>query len=130
VSERWLPVSPISGRIDAFEWKVPLAEIGERPEVEMQAETAPVIDATPPARPAEIDSDRSEEKAPAPASILSRRVRKLRAAQMRREPVPEAVVPLVHVPDDPGPGAEPEREPMAEGTTLAPASGWRRIFSW
>src|SRR5260370_38127030 len=25
VSERWLPVSPVSGRLDAFEWKDPLA---------------------------------------------------------------------------------------------------------
>ena len=54
----------------------------------------------------------------------------LRAAQTRREPVPEAVVPLVHVPDDPGPGAELEREAMAEDATPAPASGWRRLFSW
>ena len=29
VSERWLPVSPVTGRLDAFEWKVPLA--GEQP---------------------------------------------------------------------------------------------------
>ena len=27
VSDRWLPVSP-NGRLDGFEWKVPLAEIG------------------------------------------------------------------------------------------------------
>ena len=25
VSDRWLPVSPVTGRIDAFEWKDPLA---------------------------------------------------------------------------------------------------------
>ncbi len=25
VSERWLPVSPVTGRLDAFEWKDPLA---------------------------------------------------------------------------------------------------------
>ncbi len=29
VSERWLPVSPVTGRLDAFEWKDPLA--GEQP---------------------------------------------------------------------------------------------------
>jgi HemY protein len=28
VSERWLPVSPVSGRLDVFEWKVPVAELG------------------------------------------------------------------------------------------------------
>lgn len=27
-SEKWAPVSPISGRIDAFEWKVPVERIG------------------------------------------------------------------------------------------------------
>src|SRR6266702_3775868 len=27
VSEHWLPVSPVSGRIDAFEWKVPVAAL-------------------------------------------------------------------------------------------------------
>ena len=27
VSDRWMPVSPVSGRLDAFEWKVPLAEL-------------------------------------------------------------------------------------------------------
>src|SRR5213075_1168097 len=25
VSERWLPVSPVTGRLDAFEWKDPLS---------------------------------------------------------------------------------------------------------
>jgi len=27
VSDRWLPVSPVSGRLDAFEWRVPVAEL-------------------------------------------------------------------------------------------------------
>ena len=35
VSRAWLPVSPVSGRLDAFQWKVPLAEIGiERAPIE------------------------------------------------------------------------------------------------
>lgn len=28
VSERWAPVSPVTGRLDAFEWKVPLEGLG------------------------------------------------------------------------------------------------------
>jgi HemY protein len=28
VSEHWLPISPVSGRIDAFEWKVPVEQLG------------------------------------------------------------------------------------------------------
>src|SRR5262245_66376872 len=46
VSDRWLPVSP-NGRLDGFEWKVPLAEIGvTRAVIEV---TAPPADM--PARP-------------------------------------------------------------------------------
>ena len=30
VSEQWMPMSPVSGRIDAFEWKAPVAAIGVR----------------------------------------------------------------------------------------------------
>ncbi|MEM7289778.1 MAG: heme biosynthesis HemY N-terminal domain-containing protein [Pseudomonadota bacterium] len=35
VSEEWMPVSPITGEIDAFEWKIPVAMLG--------GETAPVM---------------------------------------------------------------------------------------
>src|SRR5712691_8135195 len=46
VSEHWLPVSPVTGRIDAFEWKVPLAELpgpgpGAEPAREAMIEAAP-----------------------------------------------------------------------------------------
>ena len=42
MSERWLPVTP-NGRLDGFEWKLPLAELGV---------SRPVIEAAPPAPPA------------------------------------------------------------------------------
>lgn len=29
VSEEWMPLSPVTGEIDAFEWKVPVAQLGE-----------------------------------------------------------------------------------------------------
>ena len=49
VSERWLPVSP-NGRLDGFEWKVPLAEIGvSRPVIEV----SPAAD-EPAAEPIEL----------------------------------------------------------------------------
>jgi HemY protein len=28
ISERWMPVSPVSGRLDAFQWRDPLAALG------------------------------------------------------------------------------------------------------
>ena len=49
VSERWMPVSP-SGRLDAFEWKVPIAELpGPVIEPRPRDEAAPL--APPPAAP-------------------------------------------------------------------------------
>ena len=48
VSDRWMPVSPVSGRLDAFQWKVPLAEIADRREVVESEERPPVIDLPPP----------------------------------------------------------------------------------
>jgi HemY protein len=48
VSDRWLPVSPVSGRLDAFEWRVPLTGIV----------SAPVIEPEPvPPAPKEIASE-------------------------------------------------------------------------
>ena len=54
VSERWLPVSP-NGRLDGFEWKVPLAEIGvSRPVIEVRAacSRSPIAIAAPESKPA------------------------------------------------------------------------------
>ena len=48
VSDRWLPVSP-NGRLDGFEWKVPLAEVGvARPVIEASPPVAESIPITPP----------------------------------------------------------------------------------
>ncbi|MGC1780204.1 MAG: hypothetical protein WBB34_19890, partial [Xanthobacteraceae bacterium] len=43
---------------------------------------------------------------------------------VKLEPAPEPIIPLVHAPDDPGPDAVAEIEPHAE----QPSSGWRKIF--
>ena len=127
VSDRWLPASP-SGRLDAFEWRVPVTGI---------TSTAPVIEPEVPASTAASVATESElaagsvpmleEKvatspaAPTPAAAAPAR-RRVDAAQ----PKPEAVIPLVHAPDDPGPEAdvvediEPQRDPQS--------SGWRKMF--
>jgi HemY protein len=58
VSERWLPVSPVSGRLDAFEWKDPLAG-GDHAGALIEAEETGMLDvrredaAAAPSRPAE-----------------------------------------------------------------------------
>jgi HemY protein len=112
VSEQWLPVSPVTGRIDAFEWKAPAAAV------------APPVPAQEPAEP-EPQRPVIEAKPAAPASAPS--PPPARTVAKAREPkVPESVVPIAHVPDDPGPDPDHEREPLPE--TTAPAAGWKRIF--
>ncbi|MEZ5873053.1 MAG: heme biosynthesis HemY N-terminal domain-containing protein [Nitratireductor sp.] len=36
VSENWLPVSPVTGRLDAFEWKAPVGLIGMAPDLDLE----------------------------------------------------------------------------------------------
>ncbi|HZP71353.1 MAG TPA: heme biosynthesis HemY N-terminal domain-containing protein [Pseudolabrys sp.] len=109
VSDRWLPVSP-DGRLDGFEWKVPLAEIGG---------TRPVIEAAPPVvEPIVLQAPQPKPDAPPP-----RKSAKPKPA--RRTPV-EPVIPLVHAPDDPGPELGHDGDPVPE----APApqgDAWHRI---
>lgn len=33
VSEEWMPLSPITGKVGAFEWKIPVEQLGESPDV-------------------------------------------------------------------------------------------------
>ncbi len=113
VSDRWMPVSPATGRLDAFQWKLPVAEIGiERPVIEVE--------------PAPRESTEIAVETPKPAS--ARAEPPPTKAPPRPKPVPpvEAVIPLVHVPDDPGPDQQLEADPVPEPTT--PSGGWRRLF--
>lgn len=73
VSDRWLPFSPVSGRLDAFEWRVPVASLSP-PHVEEMAERAPATLIAPAtaaitAAPTIVESQPPEEQpADAPAS--------------------------------------------------------------
>ena len=117
VSDRWLPVSPVSGRLDAFEWRVPLTGMV----------SAPVIEPEPPA--ASIDRTRRRKRHIAETLIRRRpkcchRAGTAKPGPSKLEPKPEPVIPLVHAPDDPGPDAAAETEAAAE----AEGNGWRKIF--
>jgi HemY protein len=113
VTEQWMPVSPVSGRIDAFEWKAPVAAISAAPapadEAENEAPARPVIEAKPAAAPSQQPAAPARSVVRAPATK-----------------VPEAVVPIAHVPDDPGPDPDQERE--AQANTASASPGWKRLF--
>jgi HemY protein len=113
VSDRWLPVSP-NGRLDGFEWRVPLAEIGfSRPVIEVSAPVAESIPIRPP------------ESKPEPPAEKARKVAKFRTPA-KPKPV-EPVVPLVHAPDDPGLDLGLDRDPVPETSTPPASDAWRRL---
>jgi HemY protein len=106
VSDRWLPVSPVSGRLDAFTWRVPLTGLVNAPVIEPES--------SPPAAVVTTGLP-SREGAPA----LHEKIASGRGAAPSRppappapaQPKPDAVIPLIHAPDDPGPDTAEEAEP-------------------
>jgi HemY protein len=113
VSKHWLPVSP-SGRLDAFEWRVPLAGMVGAPAIEPAAATS----ATPIALAQEERGDAAA--VPVTVEVLP----SLRRSEPP-QPTAEPVIPLIHVPDDPGPDVV---EAESETPDEPQAGGWRKIF--
>jgi HemY protein len=120
VSEKWLPVSPVTGRIDAFEWKAPFGQIeGPVEEGSLAAEKAiaslPPVPETvheapvePKPKPIIVQVPQAAEpprtphqelavaaKAPEPSNV---KPAEAKAPEKGDEPVPF----FGHAPDDPG----------------------------
>ncbi|MGB8577980.1 MAG: heme biosynthesis HemY N-terminal domain-containing protein [Pseudolabrys sp.] len=113
VSEHWFPVSP-NGRLDGFEWKVPLAEIGvSRPVIEVPPPVAESITVTPPETKPEPPAERPRKTAKSKASAKAKPV--------------EPVIPLVHAPDDPGLDSGLDRDPIPESVTPPATDAWQRL---
>jgi HemY protein len=115
VSDRWMPVSPASGRLDAFEWKVPVAEIAEAPKVIEADEAQVAAVSSPPLEeaPKGIGAPPPAPPRQAPAALRRAALPASRAARPSRV---EAVVPLVHAPDDPGPPVRDDDPPPEAGS--------------
>jgi HemY protein len=100
VSERWLPISPLSGKLDAFVWAVPpeahgglvLEQVAQQALAEASAAAEP---AAAPATPAIIEMPAPRERGE-PAETI----------RPARRKAAEPVIAEPPLPDDPGP--EPE----------------------
>jgi HemY protein len=123
VSDRWLPVSPVSGRLDAFEWRVPFTGMVTTPVIEPEPKTVlehagPSLE-QPPQQHHDVELTAQEnpdlavastpvapaghQPSPQPASPAPvERQAKPAPSKAKPEPKPEPVIPLVHAPDDPG----------------------------
>jgi HemY protein len=115
VSDRWLPVSPVTGRLDAFEWKVPVAELGPPAPLTIEAPAEPT-------RPELLAQELPREVPSPPLGNVTPEVTAPRAE--RPAPRPAPIIPLTAVPDDPGP--EPEADTDAELAEPKP-DPWQRF---
>src|SRR5262249_2725925 len=105
VSDHWQPVSPVTGTLDAFEWRVPWGELAAPGIEERNLPPAPALtsrlEEDRPSR--QIEQPRSgaaasAAAASAAASHASGNSGAATNAPAHSEPVVDAVIPLVHAP--------------------------------
>ncbi|TIV37195.1 MAG: heme biosynthesis protein HemY [Mesorhizobium sp.] len=111
ISERWAPVSPVTGKLDAFTWRAPMERLGQLIDSETDAAVPAITAAPPAAAPAEkaidIVADAPVEK-PLPANggekdaAVTEDVSEAETAGRGSE--------LPPLPDDPGVAPEEEAE--------------------
>ena len=153
VSDRWRPVSPVSGRLDAFKWQTPLAALpsdksevieAEFPEqatsVPPRAEALPAVSDEPAVAAAQDNAPSPEAAESSPSEAPVAQVEPVAAPPIFRSrpdlgkgnaaAIP-AVIPIVRAPDDPGIDDGSENDEFAE--QIAPgarqAGGWRGFLS-
>jgi HemY protein len=123
-SDRWMPVSPVTGRLDAFQWKDPIADLdADEALIEHERELREV-NAPPPeaASPSPVSEFRPVEPKPVDTTpAASPAARSLARTSSAAAPI----VPLIHVPDDPGP--EPQLEPDGETPSDSSNESWRKL---
>ncbi|MER9242467.1 heme biosynthesis protein HemY [Mesorhizobium sp. M0633] len=115
VSERWAPISPITGRLDAFEWRAPIERLGQLIDGHEDTPEAPVPAIAAPARPVQERAGTIEHTAETPGTATEEKtddragedhVTPITAAAFAQVPEDaEAVEPaqeLTRLPDDPG----------------------------
>jgi HemY protein len=153
VSDRWRPVSPVTGRLDAFQWQTPLAALPSDKSVTVEASPFEEAMLAPP-RPVSTESLPPREKRPAepaapaaPAEPAAAQDNSPAAAAVEAPPPPvfrprqdaarngasavPPVIPIVRAPDDPGIDEEPPSGEFAEPAEPAQhqAGGWRGFLS-
>lgn len=156
VSEHWRPVSPVTGRLDAFQWLTPVAALPSEKAPVLEAEVAdepalpPVLEAGPavklpppavtlqdnepapiPSAPAPVEQAAPPLVAPVIANVpppVFRPRRDIEKPDAARIP---AVIPIVRAPDDPGVADEVRDEEFDDPVQPEPAQpgGWKGFLS-
>lgn len=125
VSDRWRPVSPVTGRLDAFQWLVPLAALPSSSSAAIETEMTDDSPIGPPRPPAieapqnnttqdntpldlpveaEVAAPVPTKPAPVPVPEPAAPPPIFRARQDIKTATPAipAVIPIIRAPDDPG----------------------------
>ncbi|MDR6952010.1 HemY protein [Ancylobacter sp. 3268] len=132
VSEHWAPISPVTGKLDAFQWQLPPG-VAATPLLENEAErakaaiaavlesraqeaaataaAASVIDAAPVPKPEAVAK-------PEPAPVPTPESASPPAKPQLVRAVPASVIAEPHRPDDPGPEPYPEDGTSAKRPTF------------
>lgn len=147
VSEHWRPVSPVTGRLDAFQWLTPVAalpsdkapvldaEVADAPALPPVLEAGPAVTLPPPAVTLQDNKPVPVPSPPAPAALpaapppaepaisnvpppVFRPRREIEKPDAPRIP---AVIPIVRAPDDPGVADEARDEEFDDPVQPEPA---------
>ncbi|MGA2993656.1 heme biosynthesis protein HemY [Bradyrhizobium sp.] len=154
VSDRWRPVSPVSGRLDAFQWQMPLSALPsgngalepspfeqamlaatpERTVVASELPDTPTLvaqDNAPIVSPAAEPPPVAAAPAPTPAAAppLFRARTDIPAANEKPAPPIPPVIPIIRPPDDPGVDDGTEPDEFAEIPAPGQTGGWRGFLS-
>ena len=71
ISDKWLPISPVSGKLDAFEWKRPVEQLGASTAAVLDNEGLADLISEPPKAPVVVTGSTVETEKPAPQSSAS-----------------------------------------------------------
>lgn len=103
VSEHWAPVSPVTGKLDAYVWEVPPG-VTATPLIEHEAERLrAAIAAVPPPKPAIVPVPEAAKRTEAVATPAAEVKPEAAPAPVRAEPKGAPIVAMPPLPDDPGP---------------------------
>jgi HemY protein len=118
VSDRWLPVSPVTGAVNAFEWKAPIDAIGKGDDTLLIEEGLETPEPPPPPPRVVSPPAQIEDQAPSPAEPPTKSLAssgdgasppRVPVVEIKpAEPAPEVVAPK---PPRQDLGAPPRREP-------------------
>src|SRR5262249_3009189 len=149
VSDHWMPVSPVTGRLDAFQWKEPLADLGPHVALIEAARARFGLRAVAHEPTRKLDAAKAPERGviAAPATVPRRDPRRAQTpspwarhwregaresdpgkprekpGERAADPAAARPVPGMPVPDDPAPEPEPPLEPNVERAPGKPSHG-------